>query len=544
MKQTGWRLIVKKVVDRTVAAGLLVATAPILGVAAAAVRTSMGAPVFFRQTRVGLHEKTFEIIKLRTMNEARGADGELLPDERRLTRLGQFLRATSIDELPQLLNVVRGELSLVGPRPLLPKYLDRYTEEERRRHDVLPGMSGWAIIHGRNAVDWDERLALDVWYVDHWSLLLDARILALTVRTVFARKGIAQAGHATMPNLPPMPVRQAAWAAAKRSPQVPIVKVLVTGAGALLGQGIIRSLIESSLSPVIVAADPSPLSAGLYWTRHRHLVPMASDPAYVEAFENILERERPDAVIPGTDFELPHFAENRARWEERFGTHVIISNPNVVRIANDKYLTYRFFRDHGFAAPDSCLPGEESALIERVGFPLIVKPRVGARSVGVVKVQTKDELARALATGDELVIQECVATERAEYTAGTLTFEGRCEASIVMRRDLRDGNTHRAYVEAFPELNVEVQHMAEVLGSHGPANFQFRLDAQGRAKVFEINARFSGTTPLRMRAGFNEVEMVLRRVLRDEPIKQPSVQPMTILRHLTETVVPAREGLS
>ena len=113
-----------------------------------------------------------------------------------------------------------------------------------------------------------------------------------------------------------------------------------------------------------------------------------------------------------------------------------------------------------------------------------------------------------------------------------------------MRRDLRDGNTYRAYVEAFPELNVEVRRMAEALGAHGPANFQFRLDAQGRAKVFEINGRFSGTTPLRMRAGFNEVEMVLRRILRGEPIKQPSVRPMMILRHFTETVVPAGEELS
>jgi sugar transferase EpsL len=221
MKQSGWRLIAKKVVDRTVAVGLLTVTAPVLGVAAAAVRASMGGPVFFRQTRVGFHEKTFEVIKLRTMTDARGLDGELLPDEQRLTRLGQFLRTTSIDELPQLLNVVRGELSLVGPRPLLTKYLERYTQEERRRHDVLPGMTGWAIVHGRNAVDWDKRLALDVWYVDHWSLLLDAKILALTARIVLTREGIAQAGHATKPNLPPLPVRQAAWAAAKRDPQAP-----------------------------------------------------------------------------------------------------------------------------------------------------------------------------------------------------------------------------------------------------------------------------------------------------------------------------------
>src|SRR6185295_12568116 len=134
-KQTGWRLIVKKAVDRSIAAVLLAATAPILGIAAVVVRVFMGGPVLFRQTRVGRHERTFEIIKLRTMSDARGPDGELLPDDQRLNRLGQFLRTTSIDELPQLLNVIRGDLSLVGPRPFLPIYLDRYTQEERRRHD-------------------------------------------------------------------------------------------------------------------------------------------------------------------------------------------------------------------------------------------------------------------------------------------------------------------------------------------------------------------------------------------------------------------------
>ncbi len=216
MKQAGWRLFVKKAVDRTVAAGVLLATAPVLGLSAAAVRASMGGPVFFRQTRIGLNEKTFDVIKLRTMKDARDASGELLPDEQRLTRLGQFLRATSIDELPSLINVVRGEVSLVGPRPLLPKYLERYTPDERRRHDVLPGMTGWAVVHGRNAVDWDQRLAFDVWYVDHWSLLLDAKIMLLTAKMIVTREGISQEGHATMPNLPPLPEREAAWAAAKR----------------------------------------------------------------------------------------------------------------------------------------------------------------------------------------------------------------------------------------------------------------------------------------------------------------------------------------
>lgn len=319
------------------------------------------------------------------------------------------------------------------------------------------------------------------------------------------------------------------------------MKVLVTGAGAVLGQGIIRSLRESSLSATVIAADPSPLSAGLYWTPHRHVIPMAKDPRFVAQVEALIDRERPDAVIPGTDVELHHFAEQRSRWEARYGTHVVVSSPEVVRIADDKYLTFRFLRDHGFPVPESCLAGEEARLVEQVGFPLIVKPRVGARSVGVVKVNDAGALARAIAEGDNVVIQECVATDAAEYTAGALVFDGRCEASIVMRRDLRDGNTYRAYVAAYPELDAQVGRMAEALSPHGPVNFQFRVDESGQAKVFEINGRFSGTTPFRMRAGFNEVEMTLRRLVNGEPVRQPAIRPMTILRHFEETVVPDGE---
>ena len=265
---------------------------------------------------------------------------------------------------------------------------------------------------------------------------------------------------------------------------------------------------------------------------------MLKDPACLEKMEKLLEVHRPDALIPGTDLELSLFAQHRHTWEGRFGAQVIVSNPQVVQIADDKYETFRFLRDKGFVVPDSCLPGEEDALVGRVGFPLIVKPRIGARSVGVVMVHNTDELKRAIAEGDNVVIQECVATEQDEYTAGALVFDGVCEASIVMRRDLSNGNTARAYVESFPELNVQVKKWATALAPHGPVNFQFRVDREGNARVFEINARFSGTTPFRMLAGFNEVELVLRRLLDETPIVEPEIAPMTILRHFTETVIP------
>ena len=197
MRQEGVRLAVKQAMDRCVAAVGVLFTAPLLGATALAVRCSLGTPVLFRQQRPGHRGELFELLKFRTMRDAVGPDGHPLPDQERMTRFGAFLRSTSLDELPQLINVLRGELSLVGPRPLLVRYLDRYSPEQARRHDVLPGITGWAQINGRNAIDWDDKLALDVWYVDHWSLALDAKILVRTLIEVVRRRGVARAGYAT-----------------------------------------------------------------------------------------------------------------------------------------------------------------------------------------------------------------------------------------------------------------------------------------------------------------------------------------------------------
>ncbi len=206
MIQSGWRLLIKTAVDRTAALAGLVVAAPVLAGAAVAVRATMGSPVLFRQKRPGRGERVFEIVKFRTMREATDAQGRALSDEERLTPVGRWLRATSVDELPQLWNVLRGDLSLVGPRPLLVRYLPRYSPEQRRRHEVMPGITGWAQIHGRNAISWEEKFALDVWYVEHWSLGLDARILLETIGRVLKRDGVSSEGHATMPEFEGSPL--------------------------------------------------------------------------------------------------------------------------------------------------------------------------------------------------------------------------------------------------------------------------------------------------------------------------------------------------
>ena len=189
----------KRLVDIFLSSAMLVLLSPIMAIVAIAVRLDVGAPVLFRQVRPGLKGRPFTLYKFRTMRGAHS--GELAPDrdEERLTAFGRRLRASSLDELPELWNVLRGDMSLVGPRPLLMRYLPLYSDEQMRRHDVRPGLTGWAQVNGRNALTWEEKFKLDVWYVDHRSFLLDLRILLLTVAAVFMRQGISSESSATMP---------------------------------------------------------------------------------------------------------------------------------------------------------------------------------------------------------------------------------------------------------------------------------------------------------------------------------------------------------
>jgi sugar transferase EpsL len=188
---------VKRLLDVVASAAALLLLSPVIAVTAVLVAWRLGRPVLFRQVRPGLRGRPFTLVKFRTMTDARGPDGALLPDGERLPPFGAWLRRSSLDELPQLWNVLRGDMSLVGPRPLLMEYLPLYSPEQARRHEVRPGITGWAQVKGRNALPWAERFILDVWYVDHRSFLLDLRILGLTLAKVFRREGITQRGHAT-----------------------------------------------------------------------------------------------------------------------------------------------------------------------------------------------------------------------------------------------------------------------------------------------------------------------------------------------------------
>jgi lipopolysaccharide/colanic/teichoic acid biosynthesis glycosyltransferase len=191
--------ILKRIIDIIGALVGLIVSSPIMLIVSLIIYLTMGRPVFFKQLRPGLNGKPFVIYKFRTMLDLKDKDGNLLPDEKRITAIGKFLRSTTLDELPEFWNVLKGDMSLVGPRPLLVEYLPRYTPEQARRHNVKPGMTGWAQVNGRNAITWEEKFKLDVWYVDNWNIPLDLKIIFLTILKVFKREGVSAEGYATMP---------------------------------------------------------------------------------------------------------------------------------------------------------------------------------------------------------------------------------------------------------------------------------------------------------------------------------------------------------
>lgn len=323
-----------------------------------------------------------------------------------------------------------------------------------------------------------------------------------------------------------------------------VTTALVTGAGALLGQGILRALRLAGRALRIVSADPDARAPGHWLGDLAVTVPPANDPAYLSRIEQVIERERVDVLLVGTDVELRALAAARSRLEREHGVHVLVSPPETISIADDKLLTATFLAAHGFPAPRSAPASDGDAvrrLADEAGLPLFVKPRQGARSVGTRVIETPSALVRACVEEPSLVVQELLPGGDGEYTAGALVFGGACRAVVVLRRDLKDGNTFRAYRDAScARFDPFVARIAEATGTYGPCNLQFRLRG-GEPVVFEINARFSGTTPVRALFGFNEVGAVLDYLIDGTPVPAPRLRDGVVLRATGDLFVEARQ---
>lgn len=318
--------------------------------------------------------------------------------------------------------------------------------------------------------------------------------------------------------------------------------VLVTGAGGGVGQGIIKALhmlrderAAPRLDVRIVAADMSSWAAGLYSADVACLVPRVTDAGYVDAIIALCRRERVDYYLPGTDVELALCADNAARIKDACGAQVVVASPAAVRIADDKRETARFLEDHGLAHPRTFTKQEWAQAGAPLSLPVIVKPRVGCRSIGVEVVRSPAELSRALQR-DDVIVQELIGTDDNEYTCTVVFWRGQPSDVVVLRRWLRAGDTYRVEPVRDEPIERYVLAVASQLGIEGSCNFQLRVHADGVPRLFEINARFSGTTPLCAEIGFNPVASWL---LRERGVAYaPMVRTdVVVLRHWAELVV-------
>lgn len=316
--------------------------------------------------------------------------------------------------------------------------------------------------------------------------------------------------------------------------------ILVTGAGALLGQGILRSLDYSKNSYNVVSADPDVRSTGHALAHKSYVIPLATEDSYLARIEEIIQDERIDIVFIGTDVELPLFAENKEYLEEKFNLKVVVSGTNAVAISNNKWKTAEFLRENNFPFPFSALttdPDQIKALKKNAAYPYIAKPVDGARSKGIRTITNDDELMEICSYDNNLVVQEKIGEDEGEFTTGCIVVKGKCEAVVSLIRDLRDGNTWRAYRYGDSPFDATIAAIAEKLGIEGPANFQYRIK-NGQPVVFEVNCRFSGTTPLRLMYGFNEVEALVDYYLDGKPIQKPELKTGTVLRTFSDIFIP------
>jgi len=515
--------VAKRLFDLFFAAAALLIFAPMLAALVLIVRLAVGAPILFKQQRPGLRGKPFIIYKFRTMSDARDAAGFFLPDSERLGRFGRFLRSTSLDELPELINVLRGEMSLVGPRPLLMEYLPRYSTEQMRRHDVLPGITGLAQINGRNAANWPRKFELDVWYVDHRSMWLDLKIIAVTVWKVLTREGINQSASITSEEFMgdvdlahsdkgPLGVRTNGGRA---------TNVLLTCAGRRCF--VIRAFKQAlNNCGRVFACDATVEAPALQIADKGFVVPSVEADNYVDALLTICRDHRVRLLIPALEPELPLLAAHRARFIE-IGTLPLVSSLEIVATCYDKLEAAKFLERCGLIVPRTYVDlGAARHALSRgeITFPLVVKPRWGVGSIGLAIAADDQELDFAFKTTEKqiacsffaqvsaaapegrVLIQECLSGE--EYGLDIVNdLNGRHVCTFAKRKlKMRAGQTDRAITVNDGNLEKLGRLIGQQLGHVGILDCDLFASDEGY-RVIDLNPRIGGGYPFSHVAGAN-----------------------------------------
>ncbi|MCH5155396.1 MAG: ATP-grasp domain-containing protein [Clostridiales bacterium] len=501
-----YRVFFKRFYDILLSGMAIIVFSPLLIILTVVGAIKMKGNPFFTQPRPGKirkktgEEKIFKLIKFRTMTCERDESGELLPDEKRLTKYGKFLRASSLDELPELFNIFLGHMAIVGPRPLLVQYIPLYNDEQRRRHIVRPGLTGLAQVNGRNAITWNQKFKYDCEYVRKISLFGDIKILFMTVGKVFKRSGISQEGQATME-----------YFTGNKKYNVLILSV---GRRVELVNAFKAARDRLEVDGDVCAADMSDLAPALKFADKQFIIPRIADEEYIPKIIELCKANDISLVVPTIDTELNKLAQNKGLIEAESGARVLISDAESVRICCDKTLTAKFFAEHGFDCPVTYEIGKQDV----TAFPLFIKPRDGSSSIGAYKVENKKQLAFFAEYVDNPILQECVAGK--EYTADCFCdFDGNIVTVVPRWRMVtRSGEILRGKVEKNRYIIEDVKRLLNSFGFIGQITVQCFLTEDNKVKYIEINPRFGGGAPMSIAAGADSCEN-LYRLLRGEKLQ-------------------------
>jgi carbamoyl-phosphate synthase large subunit len=518
--------VTRRAVDVAVSGALLVLSAPVLAAAMAAIRLESRGHPLYRQRRIGRDGRPFDVLKLRTMVDGAehvGAGLAVDENDSRITRVGALLRRTSLDELPNLLNVLRGEMSLIGPRPTVPVQVERYTPRQRGRLAIRPGITGWAQVNGRASLPWSERIELDLYYIEHRSLALDLRILWRTLAIVLGGGGIykgrtggweggvggwvsgsARPDRLARPAVGSRLRARAPRSAGERRPMADPPAILFTGVGKRYD--IVACFAQLTTT---VAVDPNPLAPAQYAAHVRAAPPPIADPEYVPFLAQLCERHAVGAVLPLTDLDIEVLARGRADGL----LPALVPSPEVARATYDKYEAHLLLSKLGLPSPPTVLPEEEPD-----GYPVMVKPRrgSGARSIHLARDRAeKDFFVRYVADGrdewdraahgrggpEPIPEPEPVMVQRAmsgpELSIDCLgDLDGRCLNAIPRTMlESRGGESIKGGAIRDVELVELGRRVMEALRVRGPATIQVFRDPEIGLGITDVNTRFGGAFP-------------------------------------------------
>lgn len=526
-------LVAKRTLDIVLAIMLLIIALPVMMTTAIVIKLDSKGPILFVQRRPGKNNKIFKLYKFRTMRIEAEYNGKMLTNLERVTRVGSFLRKASIDELPQLFNIIRGDMSFIGPRPLLIKYLPYYTEEEIKRHNVLPGITGWAQVNGRNNLNWEKRFKMDLEYVEKVTFLFDLRIFFITIYKIFKRADVV------IDALTDLDIERRRKERERGFYMNDGINILITSAGRRTR---LLEYFKKELKAIgnLIAADCSALAPALYTADKHFIVPRIDDPRYIDAIKIICIEEKINGVLSLIDPELSLLAKYTEELNE-IGVTAIVSSYEECELWLDKYASAKFFEDNGFnhaKTYNSLLDFEKGLENGEIAFPVFIKPRKGSASLNINKAVNMKQVELLMESSKDMIIQELLVGEELGVDVYVDLISKKVVSIFAKEKiAMRAGETDKAKSIKPAVLFTIIEELVAKAGLIGAIDIDV-FHINGEYYISEINPRFGGGYPIAYECGANFPRYIINNLkgIVNEPRIGNYDENIFLMKHDTLTI--------